>query len=107
MIRFTRTLATRLRRLALPPYLALGARTAAADAWTRLDRALAAPDGADRVTRHRELSQENVRLSVTLIGQQGRGALERIVTARDGTPGEPAGAIHIALAVAESLGHTP
>lgn len=106
MIRFTRTLATRLRHLTHPRGRVSGTRTPAAEAWTRLARALATPERADGATRHRELAQENVRLAITLIGQQGRGALERVVATRDGAPHEAEGAVRVALAVAEALGHT-
>lgn len=106
MIRVTRSLATRLRRLAHRPYRTLGARTPAAEAWMRLDRALSAPEHADAATRRRELAQENVRLAVTLLGQEGRGALLRLAATRDGAPHEAKGAVRVVLAVAAALGHT-
>ncbi|MFP5355403.1 MAG: hypothetical protein ACLGIK_09660 [Gemmatimonadota bacterium] len=103
---YTRSLATRLRRLVHPPHRTLGARTPAAEAWTRLGRALSAPERAAAATRQRELAQENMRLAVTLLGQEGRGALERLAAARDGAPHEATEAVRAVMAVAAALGHT-
>jgi hypothetical protein len=114
MVPFTRFFATRLRRLAWRPARAtdarsahsLGVRSASAEAWARLERALLAPSGPAAETRARELAQENVRLALTLIGQQGRGAVARILAACDGEPAEASEAIRVALAVAGALGHS-
>lgn len=114
MVPFTRLFATRLRRLGWQPARAtdarsaysLGVRSASAEAWARLERALLAPSASASETRERELAHENVRLAVTLIGQQGRGAVARILAACDGEPAEASDAIRIVLAVAGALGHS-
>lgn len=106
MVRFTRLLATRLRRSANHPTRALGARPASAEAWARLEYACTAPLLSAAATHQRELMQENVRLSITLIGQQGRGAVARILAACNGEIPEASAAVRVALAVAEALGHT-
>ncbi len=71
MIRFTRSLATRLRRAAFPAPRPLVA-TAPTDAWGRFLAALAVADAPPHVVRERELAEENLRLAVTLLGQHGR-----------------------------------
>ncbi|MCC6929724.1 MAG: hypothetical protein IT359_12100 [Gemmatimonadaceae bacterium] len=109
MLRLSRTLATRLRRLAHPlghSSRSLGARPASAEAWARLERALNATAIPAPATRRRELAHEQLRLVVTLVGQQGAEAVSRIREAgRDGgTTG--AEALRVALFVATTLGHT-
>jgi len=107
MTRITRMLATRLRRIASPPRSTTSARTSATDAWARLDEALTAPLPAAGAIRRRELVREGTRLSITLLGQQGRSAMARILAACDGDVHEAHDAVRIALAVAATLGHTP
>lgn len=109
MLRFSRTLATRLRRLAHPTGLtsrSLGTRPASAEAWARLERALTATAIPAPASRRRELAHEQVRLTVTIVGQQGAEAVARIRAA--GAEGGMAGreALRVALAVATALGHT-
>ena len=106
MTRITRMLATRLRRIALPSRVAGTPRTSAAEAWTRLELAPTAPTLAPSATRRRELVQEGTRLSITLVGQQGRGALARILATCDGDVHQAGEAVRIAIAMAATLGHT-
>lgn len=105
MTRITRMLATRLRRIASPSRLPHTARTAAAEAWGRLEASLTAPVVAPGDARRQEWVQEGTRLSITLIGQQGRGALARILAACDGDVHQSNEAVRIALSLAVSLGH--
>jgi len=111
MNRLSRLLATRLRRLAGSGATTSGARSArrraVTDAWARLQRALVAPEAHPLATRRRELANEDVRLVVTLVGQQGRTAVARILAACNGNPLDASGAATVALAVAASLGHQP
>lgn len=106
MTRFTRSLATRLRRLAAPQAStrrSLGPRPAVAEAWERLERALSADALPAPATRRRELAHEQLRLTVTLVGQQGDGAVARIRSIGRDEP--DAEARRIALAVAASFRH--
>ena len=108
MFRFSRSLATRLRRIARPQAQhprSLGTRPASAEAWARLERALTATALPAPATRRRELAHEQLRLTITLVGQQGPSAVRRIRAsgADESTPvGE---ALGIALAVAAALGY--
>jgi hypothetical protein len=106
MTRITRMLATRLRRIASPPRATMTARTSASEAWLRLDQALATTTLAPHDVRRREWIQEGTRLSITLIGQQGRGAIARVLAACDGNISEAGDAVRIALSVGATLGHT-
>ncbi|HMN08531.1 MAG TPA: hypothetical protein PKC83_07055 [Gemmatimonadaceae bacterium] len=106
MTRFPRKVATRLQRLAYPTVAARGALAARADAGTRFARAFASPGRTHADTRRRELAQENLRLAVTLIGQQGIAALERAIAPR-GAARRDTEAVRAALAVAEALARTP
>lgn len=103
MIRFTRSLATRLRRAAFPaprPQVA----TAPADAWGRFLAALIAADAPADVVRDRELAEENLRLAVTLLGQHGRRTLAYVLAACDGEVDTATQPVRIALDVAGRTG---
>jgi hypothetical protein len=106
MIRFSRSLATRLRRAAFPAPRPV-AGTLPLDPWARLSAALALTGEPAASVRETELAQENLRLAVTLIGQQGRVAFARVLAACDGEVGEAALPVRVALAVARGLGHLP
>ncbi len=87
MLRFTRILATRLHRCAAPARRALGVGQGRGDAWSRLELAVTALTPSAEALRRRELSQENVRLAVTLIGQQGARVIDRVMLACEGDLG--------------------
>lgn len=78
MYRLSRSLATRLRRAAFPAPRPQP-RVVPADPWIRFDRALTPPADPDHVTRQRELVEENLRLAITLVGQQGPAAIARVL----------------------------
>jgi hypothetical protein len=99
-------LATRLRRIASPPRAIVPSRTPAAEAWARLEASLATTTHAPAAVRRCEWAQEGTRLSITLLGQQGRGALARILATCDGDVHDASDAVRIALALAATLGHT-
>jgi len=88
------------------PSRSLGTRPASAEAWARLERALSATAIPALATRRRELAHEQVRLTVTLVGQQGAAAVSRIQAC--GGEGGAAGreALQVALFVAGTLGRT-
>jgi hypothetical protein len=103
MIRFTRSLATRLRRAAFPaprPQVA----AAPTDAWGRFLAALVVAHAPAEVVRERELAEENLRLAVTLLGQHGRRALAHVLAACDGEVDTATLPVQIALEVAEVAG---
>ncbi|HEX4933056.1 MAG TPA: hypothetical protein VFV33_07760 [Gemmatimonadaceae bacterium] len=108
MLRLSRSLATRLRRLAAPRGglpRSSAPRPPSAEAWARLERALTATALPAPATRRRELAHEQVRLTVTLVGQQGTAAVSRIrATAHaGGLAGDEAR--EVALSVAAAMGH--
>ncbi len=103
MIRFSRLLATRLRRAAFPAPRPLVA-TAPTDAWGRFQAALSVADAPTNVVRERELAEENLRLAVTLLGQQGIRALPHVLAACDGEVESATLPVRVALALAESVG---
>jgi hypothetical protein len=106
MLRFSRLLATRLRRAAFPaPRPPVHATSL--DRWARLASALEATDERATVVRERELAQENLRLAITLIGQQGRAAFARVLAACNGEVAEATLPVRVALEVARGLGHVP
>ena len=104
MLRFTRILATRLHRCAAPARRAVGVGQERGDAWSRLDLAVTALTPSAEALRRRELSQENVRLAVTLIGQQGARVIDRVMLACEGDLGLDASAQRLLLTLARALG---
>lgn len=110
MIRFSRMLATRLRRLAFPATRPLGASRplgapGARDVWSRFQHALLTSDSSRDDVRRRELMEENLRLAITLLGQRRRVALARVLAACDGELRDAGLAIRIALALAGRQGN--
>lgn len=103
MIRFSRSLATRLRRAAFPAPRPLVA-TAPADVWGRFQAALEAPEARADIVRERELAEENLRLAVTLLGQQGARAMSRMLAVCDGEVESAGPALRVALSLAEAVG---
>lgn len=106
MLRFSRLLATRLRRAAFPAPLPPGG-AAPLDAWGRFALALERADSNEASVRERELAEENLRLAITLIGQQGRTAFARVLAACNGEVGEATLPVRVALDVARGLGQRP
>jgi len=106
MYRLSRSLVTRLRRAAFPaprpqpPVLT-------ADPWRRFERALIAPADPNHVTRRRELTEENLRLSITLVGQRGPAAFARALAACGGNVTQASVPVGIALDLARRAGHRP
>ena len=84
MLRFTRILATRLQRFAAPSRRVVAACPGRGDAWSRLDVALTALAPSAEALRLRELAEENLRLAVTLVGQQGLTVVDRVLLACEG-----------------------
>ena len=103
MLRFTRILATRLHRSAAPARRALGVGQGRGDG-SRLELAVTALTPSAEALRRRELSQENVRLAVTLIGQQGARVIDRVMLACEGDLGLDASAQRLLLTLARALG---
>lgn len=105
MLRFSRSLATRLRRAAFPAPRPLVA-TAPTDVWGRFQVALRVTDAPAAAIRERELAEENLRLAVTLLGQQGTRAYPHVLAACDGELESASPAVRVALALAHALGLT-
>ncbi len=103
MYRLSRSLATRLRRAAFPAPRPQPP-VVPADPWIRLERALTAPADPDHVTRQRELVEENLRISVTLLGQQGATVLARVLAACAGDATGSSAPACIALELARRAG---
>ena len=103
MKRLSRVLAGRLQRLVTRSAVSAD-QSATADVWSRLDTLFCDDLASAGDVRRRELAQENARLAVTLIGQQGDRVVRRASSAGDCT-GSADGSRFV-LELARELGNT-